>query len=590
VSISRLKWSHLFRFRHCLTLFILIFVSIAVTAYVGFLTPAYLAKIPKTFGTPFFAASLLALFLIFVMTAVFRILFEWSINKLVQLFIAHIRLFFYNRWLIHEEGGTDSTGKQRSDKYPQGEIISRLFNDTEALRELVSTGTLGVLMDIILVLFCVMGLLQIHSAMGLIIVVFIVIIGLFMAILGRSMRSVFLKVRLYQGRMSKAISNVLGGLSEHYYERRSFRNSHYVSDRSKKSFDEYLSWQIRANYWDAGYYSMAEAIYPILLLVVAVFVPSLAIASVATLLALVDVLARSIDPLKSIAGKIASLQRAATALERLGSFFSDFSYANNKLVEESSPEVVKATFHLKDFSYQNETGRSFSLKEMKVTLYQGKLLGIVGFSGAGKSTLLNVLAGRLLPEYLHCHFIYQDGDDFEVLFDEDSHHRLRSSISLISQEGHLFSESLRFNITLGRESEDFDSFWQWMADKISYLCDWGLTPESLIQPHLLSLGQKELLCAIRSCYLKKKIVLFDEISQSLDGELERAITAVIRIIQKDAMTVIVAHRLESVMDADNILVMDGGAIVSEGTHEELLRSSPHYNELIKQMQLKTLLS
>ena len=131
--------------------------------------------------------------------------------------------------------------------------------------------------------------------------------------------------------------------------------------------------------------------------------------------------------------------------------------------------------------------------------------------------------------------------------------------------------------------ENLEEFWGWISKKIVYLEKWGLNLNTKITPKALSLGQNQLISAIRSCFLKKPVVLFDEISSALDSELEEALREVVLIIQKNALTIIVAHRIETTMEADKILVMDEGRLIQEGNHGFLMENSEKYQDFIRQL-------
>jgi ATP-binding cassette subfamily B protein len=94
------------------------------------------------------------------------------------------------------------------------------------------------------------------------------------------------------------------------------------------------------------------------------------------------------------------------------------------------------------------------------------------------------------------------------------------------------------------------------------------------------LGQRQLLAGIRACYLKKNIVFFDEISSALDSELELALRNLVLLIQKISLTIIVAHRVETIMSADKIFVMDKGRVIGSGKHKELMDTSEVYQNFI----------
>jgi ATP-binding cassette subfamily B protein len=111
----------------------------------------------------------------------------------------------------------------------------------------------------------------------------------------------------------------------------------------------------------------------------------------------------------------------------------------------------------------------------------------------------------------------------------------------------------------------------------------GLNAFEKINPSQLSLGQKQLLAGVRACYLKKNIVFFDEISSALDSELEHALRVCILLIQEFSLTIIVAHRVETIMGANQILVMDKGRVTASGNHQELLQTSAVYQEFIREL-------
>ena len=131
--------------------------------------------------------------------------------------------------------------------------------------------------------------------------------------------------------------------------------------------------------------------------------------------------------------------------------------------------------------------------------------------------------------------------------------------------------------------ESFDAFWLQVSSEIDYVKTWSLKPDDAINPKHLSLGQKQLISALRSCFLSKPIVLFDEISSGLDSDLEEALRKLVLIIQKKSLTFIVAHRIETIINANQIIVMDNGKILNKGTHAELLDVSKSYSDFISQL-------
>jgi ATP-binding cassette subfamily B protein len=139
---------------------------------------------------------------------------------------------------------------------------------------------------------------------------------------------------------------------------------------------------------------------------------------------------------------------------------------------------------------------------------------------------------------------------------------------LISQDSHVFSESLRFNICLSAE-EKIDEFWLLAEKYIPYLKTWAVNPETILHPKMLSMGQKQLISGLRALYLKKPIILMDEISSGLDSELEIALRDLIKFFSFRTMTIIVTHRLETILNADKLILLDKGKVIASGQSSEV---------------------
>jgi ATP-binding cassette subfamily B protein len=227
-----------------------------------------------------------------------------------------------------------------------------------------------------------------------------------------------------------------------------------------------------------------------------------------------------------------------------------------------------------EFSYPKSD--NFALKEINFDGRPGELIGIVGLSGSGKSTLLNILAANIVAPLADVKLQMTD-----KVVSYQNLEQYRQEVSIVSQESHIFSESLSFNITLSKEEpNDFKEQFEFFKANIAYLKKWGISPSDKIDPNNLSLGQRQLLAGIRACYLKKNIVFFDEISSALDSDLELALRNLVLLIQKISLTIIVAHRVETIINADKILVMEKGRVIGSGEHVELMKTSEVYQNFI----------
>ncbi|TDJ06204.1 MAG: ABC transporter ATP-binding protein [Deltaproteobacteria bacterium] len=582
MSILKNKWYKFFLYPGSTNHYILMLVCLGLTSILGFIIPGYLLRLSKSFGdAELFYQTIYQFALIYFGIYLVRTLFQLVINLFIRDLMASVRNRVYKTWLLHFQGKDESEIEQN---YPQGEVIARIMSDSQALRELVTSGAFGIIIDLFYVLSFLIGFIQLNKFSG----IFLALVEVFVAILliwgGKYMRDVFHSVRKSKGLVSQAVSNVVGGVNQTYFT----DHDNYGSKTGKVAFDDFLYKQLKANNWDATYYSVAESLYPLFLALVVFIFPYSEITEAAIILALVELIQRSINPIKGIAGKITNIQRALTGLARIGEFTDDLGHyqSSDKKIKIPLISFLSLKVEIKSFHYprigKNESRREFYLRDINFEAFRGELIGIVGLSGCGKSTLLNIISANLIPQEGDL-TIFTENNRPYATFPENMA-KYREQVGIVSQDSHIFSESLAFNITLEEEpKKDFYTFWDWAREKIHYLKVWNIRPNDQINPLVLSPGQKQLLSAIRSCYLKKTIVLLDEISSALDSELELALREVILLIQKQSLAIIVAHRLETIINADNILVLEEGRIVGHGPHKQLVESSKEYKKFIDEL-------
>ncbi|MES2527603.1 MAG: ABC transporter ATP-binding protein [Bdellovibrionota bacterium] len=546
---------------------VFIFINLGVSALTGYFTPRLITQFYESLGTESaFKTNLMLLGFLFCGEYLNRFLFQLATHRYIQLLLMSIREKSFGLWL---RAPFKQKGRNKQEDYPLGEVLARLMNDTDAVREIVSAGAFAIFIDVIFILSCLISFLQLNSTTGLALFIAEVFACWLLVKGSKFMAVVFMDVRRLTGLMARITTDLTSGLRELFYS----PNLKYASRRGEKVFEEFLRKQLKANIWDAGYYSAAESLYPILVALVMVIVPYSKIVEVAIIAALIDLIQRSITPIKDVASKISVLQRAGAGLERLHQFDESYHQENFESLSYERLDADTMKFDLQRFQYD----QGFSLENIGFTLKRGEILGILGESGCGKSTLLKLLSGQ-----------YQTFDgtidlDGRVIrpSSEQELRKFSSFVSLISQDSHVFSETLKFNITLGVE-EDFEVFWAKATSSIPYLLRWEVKPEDKLNPKTLSMGQKQLLSGLRALYLKKPIILMDEISSGLDSELESALRDLIKFFQSRSITIIVTHRLETILKSDQLLLLDKGRVEALGPHE-VLRKIPQYQNFLKHL-------
>ena len=293
-----------------------------------------------------------------------------------------------------------------------------------------------------------------------------------------------------------------------------------------------------------------------------------------TFFSFVTALLLAYQPLKSLAGLNTSLQEGMAAAQRIFTILDiepaiqDVPGARDLVVKGG--EIRFADVH---FAYANG---AVALDGLDLVVPAGKHVALVGASGAGKSTVLN-----LVPRFYDVisGSIAIDGADIRQI----RLGSLRAAIALVSQEVTLFDDTVRANIAYGRlgasEAEIVAAAQGAAADEfIRALPDGYDTP---VGEHgvKLSGGQRQRIAIARAMLKNAPILLLDEATSALDTESERQVQAALTALMQGRTTVVIAHRLSTVTHADLICVMDGGAVVEQGTHAELLRREGAYARL-----------
>lgn len=281
-------------------------------------------------------------------------------------------------------------------------------------------------------------------------------------------------------------------------------------------------------------------------------------------------------PLLSLVEFVKATQNATISLDR---FVEIFRKDNEEAVDMvDDVDLNSGDIELRDVSFAYETSGTPVLKNIHTTLPRGKVTAIVGASGSGKTTLVKMLLKFYQP---------MDGSIMvgDHQLEEISHTYWRQHCGAVLQDGHIFSETLAYNI--GLSDDEVDRGRLQIAAEISNIVDFAeglpMKYDTKIgeEGQGLSQGQKQRVLIARAVYKNPQILFFDEATNALDATNERGIMEKLETFFRGRTVVIVAHRLSTVKNADQILVLDKGIIAEQGDHTSLTAKKGLYYNLVK---------
>ena len=283
------------------------------------------------------------------------------------------------------------------------------------------------------------------------------------------------------------------------------------------------------------------------------------------------IVGRLAGPFHNIIAMISQVQDAAISYERL-----------DEVLNDDTERQGTAPYSLPDIKFENVSFKypgsasPFVIHDLSLHIEPGKTTAIVGESGCGKTTLIKLMLGFYVPQ--RGHLLLSETD--VATLDRD---RWMEHCAVVMQSGYLFSDSIAANIALGGDP-DMERVKECIAivglDKFMETLPMGYNTRVGTTGLTLSGGQKQRLLIARALYRRPDILFLDEATSSLDAANERRITDRILELQRGKTLIVAAHRLSTVRNADRNLFMDGGRIIEEGTHDQLVARRGRYFALV----------
>ena len=283
----------------------------------------------------------------------------------------------------------------------------------------------------------------------------------------------------------------------------------------------------------------------------------------------------------AVVGWVTSMiQQAEASQLRINEFLQHHPEIQN---HSTAPITLQGKVDFKNVTFTYDDTNITALKNVTFSAEAGETIAILGKTGAGKSTIIELIA-RLYDTKEGS--ILMDGNSIETINLND----LRNQIGFVPQDPFLFSETISSNIKFGKEDASKEEIIQAAKDAVVHenIIDFPNGYETILGERgvTLSGGQKQRVSIARAIIKNPKILIFDDCLSAVDTETEERILSNLKKVSKNKTTFIISHRVSSAKNADKIIVLEGGVIIQQGSHNQLINTSGYYKELHDQQLLE----
>ena len=503
-----------------------------------------------------------------IIEAILRFVTVYFTNLIGQSIIADIRDRLFNHLVRFKT--------QYFDKNPIGKLVTRLVSDVEAASEIFSNGIITIAGDLL-------GLILVVTLMFVENWVFTLMILIPLPLL-------FWATNIFKNAIKKAYqleSSQVSKLNTFVQERITGMTILQLFSREEIEYKEFTlinkghrNAHIKSVWAYSIFFPVVEILSSISIAFV-IFYASYQIidrpienASTGQLIAFIIWVNMLYRPIRMLADKFNVIQRGLVRAKNIFEVLDDDQVIKTNNEKKTNTNFKgEVSFKNVSFAYNEQ---DYILKDISFEIKEGQTVAFVGATGAGKSSIINILSR--FYEYQKGS-INLDGKDLRELTLED----IRQNIAVVLQDVFLFSDTIMNNITLNdptikREQVIEASKFVGLHDFIMKLpgkYDYNVKERGAA----LSTGQRQLISFVRAYVYNPKILVLDEATSSIDTETEELIQTAIEKLTKGRTSILVAHRLSTIRNADKIIVLDKGKLMEQGTHKELLEQNGIYKNL-----------
>ena len=468
------------------------------------------------------------------------------------------------------------------DNKHSGKFITNLTNDVNMITNLVSTAILNLFKDSLTLIGLLSVMFYQNWKLSLIAIVMIPLASIAAKTLGKRMG----KVTGEQMNKAAILTSYLIEIFKNHKLMKIFQKENFEKDRSNKYLNNLKETTKKINIVYVRASPIMEFLTGIMIAFM-IFVSAKLVANneleVSNFFSFLAAMMLAYQPVRSLATLNITVQQGLTGAKKVLPIIDDIPEISEK-INSKDLIVSKGQIDFENVDFDYSVDEKQVLKSINLKIPGEKMTALVGLSGAGKSTILN-----LIPRFYNIN----SGD---IKIDNQSIndltiHSLRKNISLVSQDTTLFDDTIRNNISYANsnatqkeiENAAEYSFASEFIEKLPQKYETFIGENGV----KLSGGEKQRLSIARAIIKKSPIILLDEATSSLDADTENKIQKAISFLTKGRTTIVIAHRLSTILNSDKIYVIDKGNVISEGEHEELLKTSSVYKNFYEKQIRKT---
>ncbi|GGG14894.1 ABC transporter ATP-binding protein [Paenibacillus aceti] len=458
------------------------------------------------------------------------------------------------------------------DNLPAGKVVSRVTNDTEAVKDLFIAVLSNFFSGIINMLGVYVALFLLDFRLGLVCLFVVPIIWAWVVLYRKFATKYNTIIRSRLSEINAIINESIQGMSII----RIFRREEQTRKEFEDLNDDYMKHQNKMLNLNAlTSHNLVNVIRSLAFAVVLWFFGSeqlsgVGIISLGVLYAFVDVLGRLFQPITGMVNQLAALDSSMVSAGRVFTLMDEPGEA----VTDGSMPRYKGNVEFKDvsFAYKQE----YVLKHISFEAKQGQTIALVGHTGSGKSSIINLLFRFYDPQK---GVITIDGQPIKDLPKQ----WIRQHMGIVLQDPYLFTGTIASNVSLGDERISRERIEKALEDvgatRILAHLPKGLDEPVVERGSTLSAGERQLISFARALAYDPAILILDEATANIDTETEALIQSALEVLKRGRTTFIIAHRLSTIRSADQILVLHRGEIVEHGSHDELLARGGRYYQM-----------